>query len=137
MGGKTGIRAPQGRSLSLNTNFNPDQVSSIAQTFTSTSPPPDPKARTPVSLRSPGTGLRPFVSLGQESHNMPSGESSRTRAGIAGASPDPVRQKAWMKSNGGRMAPEGPFFMVSRETVRDRPTAFPETWGGKGPRASA
>src|ERR1044071_2327872 len=57
------------QSLTRTTNFRPDHTSSTAQTFTSTSPSFNPKARITFSSRSVRI-LDDF--LGQEIHNMPS-----------------------------------------------------------------
>jgi hypothetical protein len=58
------------------TNFNPDHVSSIAQTFTSTSPHSNPTRRTTSSVRSVG---RPLAFLGQPIQSIPSGTSAAER----------------------------------------------------------
>src|SRR5438045_5427593 len=65
------------RSLSLRTNLRPDQVSSTAQTFTSTSPNSSPKVRTTPSVRSVST---PDVFFGQATQSIPFG-SSLSRSG--------------------------------------------------------
>src|SRR4051812_10355504 len=61
-----------GRSFRRKTNFRPDHVSSIAQTFTSTSPPANPSSRTTFSFKSL---LIPDAFFGQEIQSMPSGLS--------------------------------------------------------------
>src|SRR5262245_37384390 len=53
--GVLGGRNYRDRSFRRYTNFNPDQVSSIAQTFTSTMPAARPILRTMSSVRSVGT----------------------------------------------------------------------------------
>src|SRR5215813_3379403 len=60
------------RSLRRRTNFNPDQTSVTAQTFTSTSPAARPVSRTMFSVRSVGT---PELFLGQLIQSMPAGAS--------------------------------------------------------------
>src|SRR3979490_3296379 len=70
-----GVRSPSERpgtyprSFNRNMNFSPDQTSSTAQTFTSTSPLFSPKSRMLFSSRSVGT-LADF--LGQETQSIPS-----------------------------------------------------------------
>ena len=59
-----------GRSFSRKTNFRPDQVSSTAQTFTSTRPAPNPTLRMTSSVRSV---LMPEAFFGHEIQSMPSG----------------------------------------------------------------
>src|SRR5690242_2960453 len=56
------------RSFKRYTNFSPDQVSSTAHTFTSTSPSPRPISRIEFSLRSVAI---PEVFLGQEIQSEP------------------------------------------------------------------
>src|ERR1700741_959064 len=58
------------RSLRRRTNFNPDQMSVTAQTFTSTSPAARPISRTMFSFRSVET---PEVFLGQLIQSTPAG----------------------------------------------------------------
>ncbi len=66
------------RSFSRLTNFNPDQISVTAQTFTSTKPAASPMARTTFSSTSVAT---PEVFLGQLTHSIPAEAScSATRA---------------------------------------------------------
>src|SRR5260370_10280934 len=67
-----------GRAFSRITNFSPDHVSSIAQTFTSTSPKPSPVSRTRFSFRSVGL---PEAFLGQAIHNMPAEASLAVSTG--------------------------------------------------------
>src|SRR4051812_45291087 len=64
------------RSLTRRTNLRPDQVSSTAHTFTSTSPAASPTRLTTSSVRSVAT---PDAFLGHDPHSMPSG-SSRSRS---------------------------------------------------------
>lgn len=56
------------------TNFNPDQTSVTAQTFTSTSPVPSPRSRTTLSVRSVVT---PELFFGQQIQSIPAGASAR------------------------------------------------------------
>src|SRR5262249_1054614 len=67
-----------GRSLSRMTNFSPDQISSMAQTFTSTSPKPNPVSRTRFWSKSVG---RPEALLGHAIHSMPSASSLAASTG--------------------------------------------------------
>src|SRR5262249_59507057 len=69
-----------GRSLSRMTNFSPDQVSSMAQTFTSTRPKPNPVSRTRFSFKSVG---RPDALFGHAIHSMPFASSLAGSAGKA------------------------------------------------------
>src|SRR5208282_4571722 len=62
-----------GRFLTGITNFNPDQTSVTAQTFTSTRPASSPRWRITSSVRSVGT---PELFLGHEIHSMPAGASA-------------------------------------------------------------
>src|ERR1700722_15315547 len=64
---------PAHRSLTRRTNFNPDQTSVTAHTFTSTNPASSPTSRTMFSFRSVTT---PELFLGQLTHNIPAGASS-------------------------------------------------------------
>src|SRR5450631_4793819 len=61
------------RSLRRRTNFNPDQTSVTAQTFTSTRPAAKPISRTIFSFRSVAT---PELFLGQLTQKIPAGASS-------------------------------------------------------------
>lgn len=61
------------RSFSRRTNFNPDQMSVTAQTFTSTNPARRPTSRIASSLRSVTT---PELFFGQLTHNIPAGASA-------------------------------------------------------------
>src|SRR5580700_9385119 len=61
------------RSFTRRTNFNPDQTSVTAHTFTSTSPAASPTSRTVFSSTSVAT---PELFLGQLTHSMPAGASS-------------------------------------------------------------
>jgi hypothetical protein len=60
-------------SFTRRTNFNPDQISVTAHTFTSTSPASSPTPRTTSSVRSVAT---PELFLGQLTHSIPAGASS-------------------------------------------------------------
>lgn len=73
------------RSFTRMTNFKPDQISLIAQTFTSTSPASRPICRTELSDKSVTT---PEAFFGQAIHNIP-----------VGASFDASRVKFWVSSN--------------------------------------
>src|SRR5262249_28565926 len=69
-------------SFNRNTNFNPDQVSSTAQTFTSTSLALRPISRTMFSSKSVGT---PAAFFGQEIQSMPSAFIASRSLGISAA----------------------------------------------------
>src|SRR5215467_953351 len=64
------------RSFSRRKNFNPDQVSVTAHTFTSTKPTAKPISRTIFSSRSVTT---PELFLGQLTHSIPAGPSCLLR----------------------------------------------------------
>jgi len=66
-------RCCQMRSLTRRTNFNPDQISVTAQTFTSTKPAASPISRTRFSSRSDAT---PELFFGQLTHSIPAGCSN-------------------------------------------------------------
>src|ERR1700722_11882883 len=68
---RTQISTPQ-RSFTRRTNFNPEQTSVTAQTFTSTRPAANPISRTACSSTSVGT---PELFLGQLTQSIPAGAS--------------------------------------------------------------
>src|SRR5438552_17799502 len=84
-------------SFSRYMNFNPDQTSSTAHTFTSTRPLLSPISRTTFSLTSVFTLAAP---LGQEIQSVPAASRFFLSLGKSATSLDFSVVKNWMKSQG-------------------------------------
>src|SRR5512132_1859177 len=85
------------RSFNLRTNVSPAHVSSMAQTFTSTSPRSRPAVRTTPSERSV---VPPDAFFGQATHSIPFGSSLSRRRGNPFRSADFDLTKRIAKSRG-------------------------------------
>jgi hypothetical protein len=84
-----------GRFFTGITNFNPDQTSVMAQTFTSTRPTASPLSRIIFSVRSVTT---PELFFGQEIHNIPAGARDFAARGRSDSSSALELAKRKMKS---------------------------------------